>query len=54
LNLSDGQLAELAHQGMLPAIKEKFHGKEFESLAYLVQKISAHESQLQSMGRDRF
>ena len=36
LNLSDGQLAELALQGMSPLIKDKFDGQKFESLAHLV------------------
>jgi hypothetical protein len=31
LNMSDGQLAELALQGMSPLIREKFDGQEFES-----------------------
>ena len=36
LNLSDGQLAELAFQGMSPLIREKFDDQEFKSLAHLV------------------
>jgi hypothetical protein len=36
LNLSNGQLAELALQGMFSLIRDKFNGQEFESLAYLV------------------
>jgi len=36
LNLFDGQLVELALQGMSPLIREKFDGQEFESLAHLV------------------
>ena len=44
LNLSDGQLAELALQGMSPLIREKFDGQEFESLAHLVQRVYAFES----------
>jgi hypothetical protein len=35
LNLSDGQLADLALQGMSPVIREKFNGQEFENLANL-------------------
>lgn len=54
LNLSDGQLVDLSLQGMLPAIREKFSGQEFESLAQLVQKVSAHESRFQGMHRDRY
>ena len=45
MNLSDGQLVELALQGMSPLIKEKFDGQEFESLAHLVQRVSTFESQ---------
>jgi hypothetical protein len=44
LNLSDDQLAELTLQGMSPLIREKFDGQEFESLAHLVQRVSAFES----------
>ena len=36
LNLSDGQLAELALQGISPVIREKFNGQEFENLAHLI------------------
>jgi hypothetical protein len=36
LNLSNGQLAELALQVMFLVIKEKFTSQEFESLAQLV------------------
>jgi len=54
VSLSDGQLAELAFQGLLPAIKEKFLSQEFESLAHLVQRISVHESRFQDMRRDRY
>ena len=45
LNLFDGQLAELALQGMSPLIREKFDGQEFESVAYLVHRVSAFENQ---------
>ena len=46
LNLSDGQLAKLAVQGMSPVIREKFNGQEFENLAHLVQRVYAFEGQL--------
>ena len=36
VSFSDGQLAELAFQGLLPVIKEKFSSQEFKSLAHLV------------------
>lgn len=54
MSLSDGQLAELAFQGLLPAIKEKFPSQEFESLGQLVQKISAHESRFQETRKERY
>ena len=48
LNLTDQQLAELAFQGLITPIREKFSAQEFESLAQLVQKVSAHESRFQA------
>jgi len=36
VSFSDGQLAELAFQGLLPVIKEKFSSQEFKILAHLV------------------
>jgi len=54
LNLSNGQLAELAFQGMSPLIKEKFDGQEFESLAHLVQRVSAFESWHQSLCKEKY
>ena len=43
-SLSDGQLADLATQGMSPAIKEKLARQEFEDLGQLAQRVSAIES----------
>jgi len=54
LNLSDGQLVELPLQGMSPLIKEKFDGLEFESLAHLVQRVSAFESQHQTLRKEKY
>ena len=54
LNLSDAQLTELAFQGMTAPVKERFTGQEFESLAHLVQWLSAHESRYLEIHRDRF
>ena len=54
LNLSDGQLAKLALQGMSPFIREKFDGQEFESLAYLIQSVSAFESQHRTMRKKKY
>ena len=40
LVLDDRQLADLAFQGLLPHIKDKYASQEFESLSHLVQRIS--------------
>jgi len=40
LILDDRQLADLAFQGLLPHIKDKYASQEFESLSHLVQRIS--------------
>jgi hypothetical protein len=45
--LTNGQLAELAFQGLLPAIKDKYSAQEFESLGHIIQRVSAHESRYQ-------
>jgi len=39
LVLDDRQLADLAFQGLLPHIKDKYASQEFESLSHLVQRI---------------
>jgi hypothetical protein len=39
LNLSNGQLTELALQEMSPLIRKKFDGQEFKSLAHLVLSL---------------
>jgi len=54
LNLSDGQLAELALQGMSPLFREKFDGQEFESLAHLVQRVSAFENQHRALHKEKY
>jgi len=54
LNLSEGQLAKLALQGMLPAIKEKFKGQEFENLSHLIQRVSAFESPHRTRCREKY
>jgi len=38
--LDDRQLADLAFQGLLPHIRDKYDSQEFESLSHLVQRIS--------------
>lgn len=40
LVLSDSQLAELAFNGLLPHIKEKYAAQEFESLSQILHRIS--------------
>jgi len=40
LVLDDRQLANLAFQGLLPHIRDKYASQEFESLSHLVQRIS--------------
>ena len=44
LTLSDRQLAELAFQGLLPSLKEKYASQEFESLSQLVNRMSQEVS----------
>ena len=39
LVLNDRQLADLAFQGLLPHIRDKYASQEFESLSHLVQRI---------------
>jgi len=40
LVLDDRQLADLAFQGLLPHIEDKYASQEFESVSHLVQRIS--------------
>jgi hypothetical protein len=54
LNLSDGQLTELALQGISPLIREKFNSQEFESLAHLVQRVFAFESQHRTLHKEKY
>jgi len=42
--LTDKQLAEVAFDGLLPYLKEKFANQEFESISQIVQRISGHEN----------
>ena len=39
---------------MSPLIREKFDGQEFESLAHLVQRVSAFESQHRSLCKEKY
>jgi hypothetical protein len=52
LNLTDDQLAAFAVQGMLPAWREKLLGQQFDNLGQLAQRVTALNSQFQSMRRD--
>lgn len=54
LNLSDGQLAGLAFQGLMPTIKERFSSQEFESLGHIIQRVSAQESHYQDFIKDKY
>jgi hypothetical protein len=40
LNLGDKQLAELAFQGLLPTLREKYASHDFKSLSQLVSRMS--------------
>jgi len=40
LVLDDRQLADLAFQGLLPHIRDKYASQEFERMSHLVQRIS--------------
>ncbi|MHC5879789.1 hypothetical protein ACYT69_12770, partial [Streptococcus pyogenes] len=40
-------LADLAFQGLLGPIRERFSSQEFDSLAQLAQRLSAHEQRFQ-------
>nr|ABF97755.1 retrotransposon protein, putative, unclassified [Oryza sativa Japonica Group] len=43
LSLTDAQLADLAFQGMIAPIREKFSSQDFDSLTHLAQKVTLHE-----------
>jgi hypothetical protein len=46
LVLDDRQLADLAFQGLLPHLKDKYASQEFESLSYWVQRISDQDTRV--------
>nr|ABA92245.1 retrotransposon protein, putative, unclassified [Oryza sativa Japonica Group] len=54
LSLSDEQLADLAFQGLSTPIRDRFFCHEFDSLAHLMQTVSAHESRLEEAKEDQF
>ncbi|WP_223699844.1 hypothetical protein, partial [Escherichia coli] len=43
LALTDAQLADIAFQGLLPHIKEKYASQEFESLSQIVHRLFGQE-----------
>ncbi len=43
LSLTDAQFADLAFQGMIAPIREKFSSEDFDRLSHLVQKVTLHE-----------
>ncbi len=43
MSLTDAQLADLAFQGMIAPIREKFSSQDFDSLSHLAQKVTLHE-----------
>jgi hypothetical protein len=46
LVLDDRQLADLAFQGLLPHLKDKYASQEFKSLSHLIQRISDHDTRV--------
>ena len=44
LSLTDKQLAELAFQGLLPSIREKYASQEFENISQLVHRLNHEKS----------
>jgi Cu/Ag efflux pump CusA len=45
LTLPDDQLADMAIAGMLPAVREKLFGMEFDNLGHISQKLSLMSNQ---------
>jgi hypothetical protein len=52
LNLPDDQLASMAVAGMLPAIREKLFGMEFDNLGQLSHKLSLMSNQAYGFKKD--
>jgi hypothetical protein len=46
LVLDDRQLADLAFQGLLPHLKDRYASQEFESRSHLVQRISDQDTRV--------
>ena len=43
LVLTDAQLVDIAFQGLLPHIKEKYASQEFESLSQIIHRLADQE-----------
>jgi hypothetical protein len=54
LNLPDDQLADMAVVGMLPAVREKLFGMEFNNLGQLSQKLSLMSNQAYGFKKDAY
>jgi hypothetical protein len=52
LNLPDDQLADMAVAGMLPAIREKLLGMEFDNIGRLSQRLSLMSNQSYGFKKD--
>jgi hypothetical protein len=52
LNIPDGQLAGMAVAGMLPAIREKLFGMEFDNLGQLSHRLSLMSNQAYGFKKD--
>jgi hypothetical protein len=52
LNLPDDQLADMAVAGMLPAIRQKLFGMEFDNLGQLSQRLSLMSNQAYGFKKD--
>jgi hypothetical protein len=52
LTLPDDQLADMAVAGMLPAIREKLFGMEFDNLGQLSQRLSLMSNQAYGFKKD--
>jgi hypothetical protein len=52
LNLPDDQLVDMAVAGMLPAIREKLFGMEFDNLGQLSQRLSFMSNQAYGFKKD--
>jgi hypothetical protein len=52
LNLPDDQLADMAVAGMVPAIREKLFGMEFDNLGQLSQRLSLMSNQAYGFKKD--